>query len=165
MFFVLLRAFVKGISLSLTFEATYFRTALLLGLVRGDAVHQWADAAIAREAEPAAALVAVASTSMHDLSGLRDALWPLVVEPDPLEVLHAVLEKAYADLADNRRSEADTVTVLRQFRSMVKLPRPLYDDLGSALVAYAAERDGEARPDGAIAVWLSRFAPPANTDR
>ena len=156
---------MKGISLDLRFEATYFRTALLLGLVRGDAVHDWADAAIAREAQPAPALIAVASTAPHDLSGLRDALWPLVVEPDPLEVLHAVLDKARADLTEGRRSEADTVTVLRQLRSMVKLPRPLYDDLGGALVAYAAQRDGEAKPDGAIAAWLSRFARPAITGR
>jgi len=29
-------------------EATYYRTALLLGLIRGDVVHRWAEQAIER---------------------------------------------------------------------------------------------------------------------
>ena len=64
-----------------------------------------------------------------------------------------------------RRAFAEDVAYYLQLSPRQLPSRYLYDDLGSALVAYAAERDGEARPDGAIAVWLSRFAPPANTDR
>ena len=30
-------------------EATYYRTALLLGLIRGEVVHRWAEQAIERE--------------------------------------------------------------------------------------------------------------------
>lgn len=135
-------------------EATYYRTALLLGLVRGEAVHRWADDAIAREAVPHAALIAVASTPADDLSGLRHALWPLVIEPDPPESIQSILGVVGADLAPGRRTMDDTVTVLRQLRSMVKLPRPLYDELSAALVEQVHEHQG----GDAIRRWLAQHA-------
>ena len=48
--------------------ATYYRTALLLGLVRGERVQRWAEEAIARETEPPAALIDVETS--HDRSRL-----------------------------------------------------------------------------------------------
>ncbi len=133
------------------FEATCCRTALLLGLVTGDAVHRWAQRVIEHESQPAAALLDLASLPSTDLTGLRHALWPLVVDPEPAPVLEALLGMLYRDLASGRRDLHDTRTILRQMRSMLRLPPTLYADLNSALVDQAEERAG-------IEQWLQRFA-------
>jgi hypothetical protein len=134
--------------------ATYYRTALLLGLVRGEVVQAWAEQAIEREPELPRELVEVVSVPPTDLSALRQALWPLVAEPEPREVLEAMLGLLHADLSSGRRGLSDTLTVLRQMRSMLRLPAPLYADLNSALVAYSAS-GGQA---GVIVEWLAQFA-------
>jgi hypothetical protein len=135
-------------------QATYYRTALLLGLVRGDVVHCWAEEAIEREPEPPRELIEVVSVSPTDLSTLRHALWPLVAEPEPLEVLRALFGLLQADLSSGRRGLMDTLTILRQMRSMLRLPAPIYAELNAALVAYAAS----GRQDGVIVEWLAKFA-------
>jgi len=80
-------------------EATYYRTALLLGLIRGDVVHRWAEQAIGREPEPLPELIEIVSAPPTDLSALRHALWPLVLEPAPRVVVEAVFGLIHADLA------------------------------------------------------------------
>ena len=137
-------------------EATYYRTALLLGLVRGDVVHRWAEQAIEREPEPLPELIEIVAAPSTDLSALRHALWPLVIEPVPRVVFEALFGLLYADLASGRRGIADTLTVLRQMRSMLRLPPPVYAELNSVLVAYA---EGRAT---AIAEWLEQFAQSAS---
>jgi hypothetical protein len=102
---------------------------------------------------PSPAFFEIASLPPTDLSGLRSAVWPLVLEPDPPDVLRAILGLVHADLASGRRQLADTLTVLRQMRSMLRLPPSLYADLNAALVEQAdpsAERN-------AIARWLRQF--------
>lgn len=133
-------------------EATYYRTALLLGLTRGEVVHRWAEETIEREPEPLPELIDIVSAPSTDLSALRHALWPLVVEPVPGVVFEALFGLLHADLASEGRSIADTLTVLRQMRSMLRLPPPMYAELNSVLVAYA---DGRTT---AIAEWLEQFA-------
>ena len=133
-------------------EATCYRTALLLGLIRGDVVHRWAEEAIERAAEPLPELIEIVSASTTDLSALRHALLPLVTEPVPRVVFEAVFGLMHADLATGRRGVTDTLTVLRQIRSMLRLPPPMYAELNSVLVAYA---DGRQT---AIAEWLEQFA-------
>ena len=133
-------------------EATFYRTALLLGLIRGDIIHAWAERAIEREANPHAAFIEIVGVPVGDLSEMRHALWPLVIEPPPLEVLSAVIGLVQSQLAAGRRSVDDTVTVLRQLRSMVKLPKDLYDAINAALVAHAADPDTHN-----IAEWLQQF--------
>lgn len=61
-----------------------------------------------------------------------------------------------ADLATGRRGVRDTLTILRQMRSMLRLPPPMYAELNATLVAYA---DGRA---AAIAEWLEQFAQSAS---
>ncbi len=134
--------------------ATYFRTALLLGLVRGDVVQQWATAVIEREPSPPPAFFDLVSVAPDDLSELRHALWPLVTEPPPAGVLQALLGRLHQQLASGGRSLADTLTVLRQMRSMLRLPADLYADLNAAMVAHAAAADRGAT----LTVWLSQFA-------
>ena len=134
-------------------DATYYRTALLLGLVRARTVQQWAEQVIARQAHPPAAFLEVASVSDHDLSALRRALWPLVEDPEPPTVVERLLALLSTDLAAGRRSLADTLTVLRQMRGMLRLPPQIYAELNATLVDHAAE--GATR--GAIAAWLKTF--------
>jgi hypothetical protein len=135
-------------------EATYYRTALLLGIIPGHAVQRWAVHVIEHEPEPPSAFFEVALVPSGDLSGLRDALWPLVVEPDPPTVLEAILGLLHADLSSGRRGLNDTITILRQMRSMLRLPAGIYAALNAALVAHAAESAHRT----AIAEWLQQFA-------
>jgi hypothetical protein len=135
-------------------EATYYRTALLLGLVRGEVVHRWVEQVIEHDPEPPPAFVEVASAPPEDLSALRDALWPLVAEPEPTPVLEAVLGLLHEDLASGRRGLKDTLTILRQMRSMLRLPADLYSGLNAALVASVTESAGGLP----IVRWLQQFA-------
>jgi hypothetical protein len=135
-------------------QATYYRTALLLGLIRGEAVHQWAEQVIEQDPEPPHAFFEVASVPPTDLSALRGALWPLVTEPDPSVVLEAVLGLLHEDLASGRRGFTDTLTVLRQMRSMLRLPPDIYASLNAALVASVTEGAGRLP----IVRWLEQFA-------
>jgi hypothetical protein len=126
-------------------RATYYRTALLLGMVRGDEVVRWAEDAIAAEAIPHRALLEIVSTPPGDLSALRHALWPMVVDPEPVAVVEALLGRLDADLASGARSAGDSIAIVRQLRSMLRLPRDLYDELNAALVAQA------------VPAWLARY--------
>jgi hypothetical protein len=104
--------------MSYRLEATYYRTALLLGLVQSEEVHRWAERIIEKDPTPP-----------HELLDL---------------VLHG-----------GRRSAEDTVTVLRQMRSMLRLPAPMYSDLNEALVAHGSAK----ATGGTIGAWLEQFAP------
>lgn len=147
---------VKKLPMDYPLEATYYRTALLLGLIRGEVVHGWAEQAIERESEPLPELIEIVSASSTDLSALGHALWPLVLEPAPRVVFEAVFGLMHADLATGRRSVTDTLTILRQMRSMLRLPPPMYAELNATLVAYA---DGRT---AAVAEWLEQFAQSAS---
>ena len=135
-------------------EATYYRTTLLLGLTRGEIVHRWAEQVIEKDPEPPHALFEVASVPHTDLSALRDALWPLVAEPEPSIVLEAVLGLLHEDLASGRRGLEDTVTILRQMRGMLRLPPDLYTGLNAAFVDAATGSAGRLP----IIRWLDQFA-------
>jgi hypothetical protein len=134
-------------------RATYYRTALLLGLVDGGTVHDWAQGVIERDSNPPAALFELITIDPTDLSALRNALWPLVIEPDPISVLRSLFARLNVDLTTARRGMGNTITVLRQMRGMLRLPADIYAGLNAALVAQA--REGR---DDAIARWLEQFA-------
>ena len=136
-------------------EATYYRTALLLGLVQGDTVHRWAEQAIDREPEPPAAFFEIVSVPAGDLTSLRHALWPLVIDPEPPAVLEAMFGLLHADLVADRRSLEDTLAILRQMRSMLRLPSALYAALNAMLVEYAHAHD---RQRAVILKWLGNFS-------
>jgi hypothetical protein len=137
-----------------TVAATYYRTALLLGLIRGDVVHEWAEDVITNDAQPPSPFIEIVSVPVDDLSEMRHALWPLVIDPPPIDVLRAILGLVHADLASGRRDLADTLTILRQMRSMLKLPASLYADLNQVLVSHDVEAVA-----GAVEGWLEQFEP------
>jgi hypothetical protein len=126
---------------------------LVLGLIDGRVVHRWAERVIAQDPTPPSAFFDVVLVAESDLTELRHALWPLVVEPEPPDVLESVLGLIHSDLASGRRTLGDTVTVLRQMRSMLRLPPAMYADLNAALVSDAVKTD---RP--ATVTWLAKFA-------
>ena len=134
-------------------EATFYRTALLLGIVRGEAVHRWAARAIEREPNPPRPFVDVVSVPASHLSELRHALWPMVVDPEPEAVLAAIFRVLHKDLVSGARGLTDTIAILRQMRSMLRLPPALYTDLNAALVS-----QGEARSPARLALWLEQRA-------
>lgn len=138
----------------LRLQSTYFRTGLLLGVVRGDEVHRWAESVIAREADPPPALIDLALVDQDDLSELRHALWPLCVDPEPEVVLEAVLALLHRDLEAGRRDLTTTVMILRQMRSMLRLPRELYKSLNAVLVDHASI----GVTVSPVPAWLERFA-------
>lgn len=140
--------------MDLAIAATYYRTALLLGLLPGEDVHRWAESVIACEVEPAHQILELALVPSADLSGLRHGLWPLSIEPEPKAVLEAMLALLHADLEAGRRTLRDTLTVLRQMRSMLRLPSGLYEDLNRVLVDH--ETIGVAASP--IPDWLRQFA-------
>jgi hypothetical protein len=133
--------------------ATYYRTALLLGLVRGDDVHRWVERVIEQEPDPPKAFFEIASVAADDLSGLRHALWPLVIEPDPAAVIETIFGLLHADLVGERRTFDDTLTILRQMRSLLRLPPDLYADMNATLVTYATSQQRQV-----VVEWLQRFA-------
>jgi len=126
---------------------------LLLGLVHGGAVHDWAQRVIECDDNPPAAFFEVITINPTDLSALRNALWPLVIEPDPRAVLESLFARLNVDLAAGRRLVGDTITILRQMRSMLRLPSDLYEGLNAAIIAQA--RGGQ---DDAVVRWLGQFA-------
>jgi len=134
-------------------EATYYRTALLLGLIQGEEVHRWAERIIEKEASPPHELLELVSIPPTDLSALRYGLWPLAIEPEPPDVIRAMFGLLYADLISGRRAVEDTVTVLRQMRGMLRLPASIYADLNDALVAHGLAK----ATGGTIGTWLQQF--------
>jgi hypothetical protein len=134
-------------------RATYFRAALLLGLADGHAVHEWAQRVISCDPNPPAAFFELISADPADLTALRHALWPLVIVPDPPAVLEQLFARLRIDLETGRRGMVDTITILRQMRSMLRLPPDMYAELNAAFVAQAREGQHDA-----IARWLQRFA-------
>jgi hypothetical protein len=132
-------------------EATYYRTALLLGILPGSQVHRWAERIIERAPTPPEGFLDVISAGPNDLSALRAALWPLAVEPEPPSVLRAMFALLHADLESGRRSLSDTITVLRQMRSMLRLPSTLYAELNAVLVEQVSIHTSVPR-------WLALFS-------
>lgn len=110
-------------------QAAFFRTALYLGIVRGEAVIAWADGILAAAPAPDHALIVLAMTPQHDLSALRHALLPLSGEMITKRVADALLDVISTQWRSGQRSFGDTMTVLAQFRGTRLLPPELAEQL------------------------------------
>jgi hypothetical protein len=123
-------------------EATFYRAALLLGLIRGDAVVRWSDAILAGDPDAPAAFVEIASTPAEDLSAMRHALYPLCDGRESAVVIRRIIGLVSQDLADARRSFEDSVRVLSQIRRFLKLDATTDDELKTLLVDVWRARHG-----------------------
>ena len=138
-------------------QATFYRAALLLGLVHVDAVVRWADAEIARMEDPPKALCDVALISTgdaSDLSKLRVALRRIADERESPAVVARLLDVVSDDFASGRRNARDTITLLGQMRDNLAMSDQLRDALHpfgiqnmfASAGAEGSIEDVEARP-------------------
>jgi hypothetical protein len=143
-------------------HATFYRTALLLGLVPGEAVIRWASDVIAHEPAPPTELFDVVLARAGDLTALRLALQPLADAEESPGVVAAMLDLAGRDLARGVRTVGDTVTVLAQVRRFLP-PTAAHaerldafeDDHMLAVAGVAGDAEGVG---AALAEWLRGFA-------
>jgi hypothetical protein len=90
---------------------------------------------------------------------MRVTLFGLSGEHPPAPAVHAVLGVIGHHLAVGRRSPADTMTVLGQLRSLVKLSPELVDDLRRLEIeAMRSARTGDgAALEARVRLWLEPF--------
>lgn len=147
-------------------QATFFRAALLLGLIRGERVIGWADRVLASDDAAPEAFADIATTAASDLTLLRQRLLLVGSERESEAVVRGLAGLVHRDLASGRRAINDTMTVLKQLRAFVKTTPALNDTLKTLGVGFAmtapgsperveaearvrawlAEHDGDARP-------------------
>src|SRR5205814_865172 len=104
-------------------DAAFYRAALLLGLLRGQTVIDWADQILGSESAPPAGFVDIATTPPDDLTLLRERLFAVAGPKESPAVVRRVIGLVQEDLASGRRSFQDTMTVLKQLRAFVTVDR------------------------------------------
>jgi hypothetical protein len=140
-------------------QATFFRAALLLGLIRGERVVAWADAVIARDPSAAAAFIDISICPPDDLTGLRQRLLLIGPEKETDTVARALAGLVHRDLASGRRTIGDTMTVLKQLRAFVGVSAGLNDQLKTLGVDVAmSQPDTRERAEAydRVRAWLAR---------
>jgi hypothetical protein len=139
-------------------QATFFRAALLLGLIRGERVIAWADGVLAADDNAPSAFVEIATTPAPDLTLLRQRLLLVGSERESEAVVHALAGLVHRDLASGRRSIVDTMTVLKQLRAFVNVTPALNDRLKTLGVDVAMTAHGtreRADAEGRVRAWLA----------
>lgn len=142
-------------------QASLYRAALLLGLMRGGEVIAWADAVLARDLAAPAAFAEIAATPPEELTALRVALLALCDHRESPEIVRELIGLVHRDLASGRRGFGDTMTVLKQVRAFVAVDRDLNERLKAFGVDVAmAPADSPARADAEHRVrdWLAQHA-------
>jgi len=139
-------------------QATFFRAALLLGLIRGERVIAWADAVLAGDSDVLSAFAEIATTPSDDLTLLRQRLLLVGSERESDAVVGALAGLIHRDLASGRRTIGDTVTVLKQLRAFIKVTPALNDCLKTLGVDVAITVPGSperAAAEGRVRTWLA----------
>jgi len=148
--------------MSLRELATYYRAALLLGLVPCETVVQWAEDVIAREPEVPHELLEVLLVAPGDLTALRFALQPLADQKESLEVSRAIFDLIRADLESGKRNLKDTVTVFSQVRRNLSVSAEVLDDLDGFeddfMLANSGVTGDVASIDVRVRAWLGQWA-------
>lgn len=142
-------------------QASLFRAALLLGLVRGPDVVGWADQVLAGDAAAPAAFIEIATTPPDDLTRLREQLLDVCGAGESEAVVRRLLALVHADLAAGCRSFADTMTVLKQIRAFVTLTRDMNEQVKGLGVDVTLARLGTGDPAAAerrVREWLQQYA-------
>jgi hypothetical protein len=143
---------------SYTEQATFFRAALLLGLIRGDSVIAWADGVLAGDSGAPPAFAEIATTPADDLTLLRQRLLVVGSERESEAVVGALAGLVYRDLASGRRTIGDTMTVLKQLRAFIKVAPALNERLKTLGVDVAIAPPGSperADAEGRVRAWLA----------
>ncbi len=140
-------------------EASFLRTALLLGLIPGSAVVRWAEEAIEKLESPPYPLSDIVSIHSEDITALRYALLDLCSEEISETVLHGIIGLIRRDLDTGTRTVHDAVMVLSQLRRFNRLDRAVYDELLEWEFGFSNVRNEEdIFSFGAkLREWLSRF--------
>jgi hypothetical protein len=138
-------------------QATFYRAALLLGLIRGDRVIAWADGMLASDPEVPPPFAEIATTPSDDLTLLRQRLLLVGSEAESEAVVRALTGLVHRDLASGRRSMGDTMTVLKQLRAFIKVTPTLNDRLKTLGVDVAMTAPGSPERTAAearVRGWL-----------
>ena len=138
-------------------QATFYRAALLLGLLRGERVIAWADAAIADDPAAPAAFADIAITPPAEFTLLRQNLLLLASERESPDVVAGLIDLIHRDLASGRRSFGDTMTVLKQLRAFVAVGASMNEVLKTLAVDVAMNPPGSrerADAEERVRAWL-----------
>lgn len=139
-------------------QATFFRAALLLGLIRGERVVAWSDAVIASEPSPPAAFTDLATTPTDDLTTMRQRLLAIGREKESEDVVRALADLVHRDLASGRRTFGDTMTVLKQLRAFVAVGSVLNEQiktLGVDVAMAPPNTPERAAAESRVRTWLA----------
>ena len=139
-------------------QATFFRAALLLGLIRGERVIAWADGVLAGDSDVPHAFAEIATTPADDLTLLRQRLLLVGSERESEAVVRALAGLIHRDLASGRRTIGDTMTVLKQLRAFIKVTPALNERLKTLGVDVAITVPGSperANAEGRVRAWLA----------
>jgi len=140
-------------------QATFFRAALLLGLIRGERVVAWADAVISNDTAASAAFIDISTCPPDDLTELRQRLLLIGPEKETDTLVRALAGLVHRDLASGRRTIGDTMTVLKQLRAFVGVSAALNDQLKTLGVDVAmSQPDTRERAEAydRVRAWLAR---------
>lgn len=140
-------------------QAAFYRTALLLGLLPGSLVVEWADTIIANSPHAPQALMDIATISPTDMTALRDRLLDVCTDVVHEHVLWGILGIVQRDLESAKRNFHDSVTVLCQIRQFLKPVPAIAEQLRSFEVQYVmAQYDGNHHLiQKNILTWLNQF--------
>lgn len=143
-------------------QAAFHRAALLLGLTDGKTVLEWADAVIMRDSDAPGGFVQLSLVPADDLSELRHELFPLAARVESPLIVPALFDRVRADLEAGKRNTKDSLTVLQQARSLLKVPEPLAEELialfNAHMLATARVTGDVSQIEEQVRVWLQQFA-------
>jgi len=142
-------------------QASFYRAALLLGLIRGDRAIAWADEVLAGDSSAPAAFAELATTEPDDLTAMRERLFEIGGGKESATVVLRLLGLVQTDLASGRRSFADTMTILKQLRAFVAVGPDLNEQVKSLGVGVAiAKPDSPERAaaEQCVRDWLLQYA-------
>jgi hypothetical protein len=140
-------------------KASFFRTALLLGLLPGSCAVEWADSVIAGTTSVPHAFLDLATTRPDDITALRYALLEIGTEEVAEDVLRAILGLVLRDIESGKRSMHDSVMVLSQFRRFTKLSSAVAEQILEFEMYHseAVHAGTRAETEEKILAWLVGF--------
>ena len=141
-------------------DAAFYRAALLLGLLRGQAVIDWADQILGSEATPPAGFVDISTTPPDDLTLLRERLFAVATPKESAVVVGRLIGLVQRDLVSGRRTFPDTMTVLKQLRAFMAVGRDLNEQLKTLGVDVAMAAAGTPERHAAeqrVCDWLRQY--------